>query len=62
MYDDTNDRRSDQLLNKLSGIGDQNQLQENGIEPIVDLPGVGTNLQGNFLLFMLIYICILMDK
>ncbi|KAG6828259.1 hypothetical protein H0H92_008602 [Tricholoma furcatifolium] len=29
----------------LSGIGDPDQLQQFGIEPIVNLPGVGTNLQ-----------------
>ncbi|KAK1224800.1 hypothetical protein PQX77_012284 [Marasmius sp. AFHP31] len=33
-----------QLL-MLSGIGNATHLQENGIEPIVDLPGVGNNLQ-----------------
>jgi choline dehydrogenase len=29
----------------LSGIGDADQLKENGIDPLVDLPGVGKNLQ-----------------
>ncbi|GAA5876780.1 hypothetical protein JCM16303_006284 [Sporobolomyces ruberrimus] len=33
-----------QLL-ELSGIGDASFLQSHGIEPIVDLPGVGENLQ-----------------
>ncbi|KAL0069216.1 hypothetical protein AAF712_003579 [Marasmius tenuissimus] len=33
-----------QLL-MLSGIGNATHLRENGIEPIVDLPGVGNNLQ-----------------
>ncbi|KAG6827563.1 hypothetical protein H0H92_011286 [Tricholoma furcatifolium] len=36
--------QSPQLL-MLSGIGDQNQLQQYGIEPVLHLPGVGTNLQ-----------------
>ncbi|KAJ7447064.1 alcohol oxidase [Mycena galericulata] len=36
--------QSPQLL-MLSGIGDQDELSEYGIEPIVHLPGVGTNLQ-----------------
>ncbi|KAJ7683685.1 hypothetical protein B0H17DRAFT_1204983 [Mycena rosella] len=36
--------QSPQLL-MLSGIGDQDELVRNGIEPIVHLPGVGTNLQ-----------------
>lgn len=31
----------------LSGIGDNAQLSQFGIEPIVHLPGVGTNLQGD---------------
>ncbi|KAF5378861.1 hypothetical protein D9615_006948 [Tricholomella constricta] len=37
--------QSPQLL-MLSGIGDQDHLQEHGIEPVVHLPGVGNNLQG----------------
>ncbi|XP_052752103.1 glucose dehydrogenase [FAD, quinone]-like [Galleria mellonella] len=36
--------QSPQLL-MLSGIGDARHLKENGIYPIVDLPGVGKNLQ-----------------
>ncbi|KAG6852352.1 hypothetical protein C0991_000462, partial [Blastosporella zonata] len=36
--------QSPQLL-MLSGIGEQAQLQQHGIEPIVHLPGVGANLQ-----------------
>lgn len=32
---------------QLSGIGDRYELSRNGIEPIVHLPGVGTNLQGS---------------
>ncbi|KAJ6512633.1 hypothetical protein C8R45DRAFT_890404 [Mycena sanguinolenta] len=36
--------QSPQLL-MLSGIGDREQLSQHGIEPIVHLPGVGTNLQ-----------------
>ncbi|KAJ7871752.1 alcohol oxidase [Mycena leptocephala] len=36
--------QSPQLL-MLSGIGDQNDLSQHGIEPIVHLPGVGINLQ-----------------
>ncbi|KAF8882009.1 hypothetical protein BD779DRAFT_1408282, partial [Infundibulicybe gibba] len=30
----------------LSGIGEANHLSQHGIEPIVNLPGVGNNLQG----------------
>ncbi|KAJ7157651.1 hypothetical protein C8R43DRAFT_1125323 [Mycena crocata] len=36
--------QSPQLL-MLSGIGDRDELLRHGIEPIVHLPGVGTNLQ-----------------
>ncbi|KAJ7917033.1 choline dehydrogenase [Mycena leptocephala] len=36
--------QSPQLL-MLSGIGDRDQLSQHDIEPIVHLPGVGTNLQ-----------------
>ncbi|KAJ7472713.1 hypothetical protein FB451DRAFT_1367600 [Mycena latifolia] len=36
--------QSPQLL-MLSGIGDQDELTQSGIDPIVHLPGVGTNLQ-----------------
>ncbi|KAG6897419.1 hypothetical protein C0992_001733 [Termitomyces sp. T32_za158] len=36
--------QSPQLL-MLSGIGDKDQLLQFGIEPVVHLPGVGTNLQ-----------------
>ncbi|KAJ3815181.1 alcohol oxidase [Lentinula aff. lateritia] len=36
--------QSPQLL-MLSGIGNASQLQDFGITPVVDLPGVGTNLQ-----------------
>ncbi|KAJ7846119.1 hypothetical protein B0H13DRAFT_2408642 [Mycena leptocephala] len=36
--------QSPQLL-MLSGIGDRDELSRHGIEPIVHLPGVGTNLQ-----------------
>ncbi|GAA6054180.1 hypothetical protein JCM3770_002819 [Rhodotorula araucariae] len=35
---------SPQLL-ELSGIGDAHRLQKVGIEPLIDLPGVGENLQ-----------------
>ncbi|KAJ7111937.1 hypothetical protein C8R44DRAFT_563125, partial [Mycena epipterygia] len=31
----------------LSGIGDRYELSRNGIESVVHLPGVGTNLQGS---------------
>ena len=31
----------------LSGIGDEAQLSQFGIEPVVHLPGIGTNLQGD---------------
>ncbi|KAJ7124207.1 GMC oxidoreductase-domain-containing protein, partial [Mycena epipterygia] len=36
--------QSPQLV-RLSGIGNQTELQKNGITTVVDLPGVGTNLQ-----------------
>ncbi|KAL4810681.1 hypothetical protein BDV18DRAFT_165324 [Aspergillus unguis] len=36
--------QSPQLL-ELSGIGNHNLLKRHGIEPVVDLPGVGENLQ-----------------
>ncbi|VUD47706.1 Oxygen-dependent choline dehydrogenase [Thalassocella blandensis] len=38
---------SPQLL-KLSGIGPSAELQAHGIEPLVDLPGVGENLQDRY--------------
>lgn len=38
---------SPQLL-KLSGIGPADELQEFGIDVVVDLPGVGTNLQDHY--------------
>jgi choline dehydrogenase-like flavoprotein len=38
-------KKTDQSI-QLSGIGDQDQLSQHGIESIVPLPGVGTNLQG----------------
>ena len=31
----------------LSGIGPTDELKAAGIEPIVDLPGVGANLRGS---------------
>lgn len=34
----------------LSGIGNAEHLREHGIEPVVDLPGVGQNLQDHFVL------------
>ncbi|KAL0580776.1 hypothetical protein V5O48_001241 [Marasmius crinis-equi] len=37
--------QSPQLL-MLSGIGDRTQLKKHGIKPVVHLPGVGKNLQG----------------
>ncbi|KAF5371724.1 hypothetical protein D9758_003404 [Tetrapyrgos nigripes] len=40
--------QSPQLL-MLSGIGDSSQLEQFGIESVVHLPGVGTNLQGKHL-------------
>jgi choline dehydrogenase len=42
---------SPQLL-LLSGIGDADQLTEHGIEPQVDLPGVGKNLQDHLFSFV----------
>jgi choline dehydrogenase len=47
---------SPQLL-MLSGIGPAQHLRDNGIEPIVDLPGVGRNLQDH-LLFGVGYQCL----
>ncbi|WP_444944140.1 GMC family oxidoreductase [Microbulbifer sp. ZKSA006] len=38
---------SPQLL-KLSGIGPAHELRDHGIEPLVDLPGVGENLQDRY--------------
>jgi choline dehydrogenase len=38
---------SPQLL-MLSGVGPAEHLQEHGIEPVLDLPGVGRNLQDHF--------------
>ncbi|MEH1940886.1 MAG: GMC family oxidoreductase [Nostoc sp.] len=38
---------SPQIL-KLSGIGPKNELRSHGIVPIVDLPGVGQNLQDRY--------------
>ncbi|KAK4465409.1 hypothetical protein QBC42DRAFT_344013 [Cladorrhinum samala] len=38
---------SPQIL-KLSGIGPRDELSQHGIETIVDLPGVGTNLQDHY--------------
>ncbi len=38
---------SPQLL-KLSGIGPEEELREHGIEPLVNLPGVGENLQDRY--------------
>ena len=46
---------SPQLL-MLSGIGEAAHLQEHGIEPLVDLPGVGQNLQDH-LQARLVYKC-----
>jgi hypothetical protein len=34
------------ILGQLSGIGDQKQLGRFGIDTVVNLPGVGKNLQG----------------
>ncbi|KAJ7144349.1 GMC oxidoreductase-domain-containing protein, partial [Mycena epipterygia] len=33
------------VVSQLSGIGNATELKQNGITPIVNLPGVGTNLQ-----------------
>ena len=46
---------SPQLL-MLSGIGEAAQLKDNGIDPVVDLPGVGKNLQDH-LQARLVYKC-----
>ena len=42
---------SPQIL-QLSGIGDSQQLQQAGVQPVVDLPGVGANLQDHLQLRM----------
>ncbi|EEB92432.1 hypothetical protein MPER_09058 [Moniliophthora perniciosa FA553] len=42
---DLKTKTSPQLL-MLSGIGDRSHLEEHGIEAVVNLPGVGNNLQG----------------
>ncbi|KAJ7118934.1 hypothetical protein C8R44DRAFT_565771, partial [Mycena epipterygia] len=38
--------RSVMARQELSGIGNSTELSEFGIETVVDLPGVGSNLQG----------------
>jgi choline dehydrogenase len=40
------------IVAKLSGIGDQLELSKHGIDSVVHLPGVGTNLQGQELKFV----------
>jgi choline dehydrogenase len=37
---------------QLSGIGERNHLQRHGVQPLVDLPGVGENLQDHLQLRM----------
>ena len=34
---------------EISGIGSSSRLQEHGISPLVDLPGVGENLQDHYI-------------
>lgn len=36
------------IVSQLSGIGNQTELKQFGITPVVNLPGVGLNLQGKF--------------
>ena len=42
-------------LLQLSGVGDSKHLKSVGIEPVVDLPGVGENLQGKVSKSLCIY-------
>lgn len=42
---------SSPLILQRSGIGNAEKLKKVGIEPIVDLPGVGLNFQDHYLTF-----------
>ena len=42
---------SSPLILQRSGVGDPTKLRAAGIEPIVDLPGVGLNFQDHYLTF-----------
>ena len=42
---------SSPLILQRSGIGDPEKLKKVGVEPIVDLPGVGLNFQDHYLTF-----------
>jgi alcohol oxidase len=42
---------SSPLILQRSGIGDPKKLQNAGVKPIVDLPGVGLNFQDHYLTF-----------
>jgi alcohol oxidase len=42
---------SSPLILQRSGIGDAEKLKKVGVEPIVDLPGVGLNFQDHYLTF-----------
>jgi alcohol oxidase len=42
---------SSPLVLQRSGIGDPEKLKAAGVEPIVDLPGVGLNFQDHYLTF-----------
>lgn len=42
---------SSPLILQRSGVGDPQKLRSAGIEPIVDLPGVGLNFQDHYLTF-----------
>lgn len=44
---------SPQLL-QLSGIGSSSRLQKHGINTVVDLPGVGQNLQDHYIAHIII--------
>lgn len=39
------------LVLQRSGVGDPKKLRDVGVEPIVDLPGVGLNFQDHYLIF-----------
>lgn len=42
---------SSPLILQRSGVGDPEKLRRAGVEPIVDLPGVGLNFQDHYLTF-----------
>lgn len=48
---------SPQLL-ELSGVGEQKRLKAAGITPVVDLPGVGENMQDHILVLLVRFMTI----